>query len=170
MNCREAEKHLFAADDGALADGQRAALASHLDGCAACRHIRNELSGFVATWRTETEQTRVPDAGIEWRKLQRQLSASSDQRRTRVSWFALPSAALAAAAVAIGVYFGVNHAPVATNQPAAPTVAMTTPSEATIAPTPPSVAPSISQSSTVVFVDDKSGWTFVWDDDSGRHI
>jgi len=168
MNCREAEQQIFAARDGALDEFRRAALASHLDDCAACRRVQNDLSTFVETWREGSEQVRVPDPQIEWRKLQRRIAEPAQPRRSRATWLALPSAAFAAAALAIGVHLRPTSTPaIPTSKPAPVGVAAVPPSVATPSIT---VSTAINAAPAVVFVDDKSGWTFVWDGDSGQHI
>lgn len=160
MNCRAAQKQIFAARDGVLEDIQRAALASHLEACAVCRQVERGLGDFVDAWREEIENQRTPDPALEWRKLQRRIAEPNAQPRRNRSWLAIPALALAAAAIAIGVYVEPNRPAPQAISPAA-TVAVATP--------PASSSPVALQPAAVVFVDDKSGWTFVWDD-SGQKI
>lgn len=165
MNCREAEQYIFLRRDGALEESQRAALASHLETCASCRRMQNDLDAFVATWRNGDAEVRMPDADLEWRKLQRTLERSPE--RVPISWakwIAMPAAVAAAAAVAL--YIAPGNDP---SHPAAPASERIARQE-----TPSAVTPATaSVASTVVYVDDKSGWTFVWAPDNagnGQHI
>ncbi len=145
MNCREAQTQLFAARDGALENSQRAALASHLGECAACRRLQENFALTVETWRVATHESRVPDAELEWQKLRREIrggaGSAAAAKRSRAAWFALPLAA--AAAVAVGLF--VNQGADSSTEPA-PMVARAKPAD---------------NASTVIFTDAKSGWTFV---------
>jgi anti-sigma factor RsiW len=147
MNCREAEHQIFAERDGALETTQRAALASHLDGCAACRRLQQNFAITVEVWRAELTSAKLPDAELEWQKLRREIrggaGSSRQVRRRHPGWFAIPLAAAAAIAAALFV----NHdteTPIETTQSVAR-----------------AGAKAAEGASTVVFVDEKSGWTFV---------
>lgn len=158
MNCRAAERRIFAERDGALDETQRAELATHVATCAACRSVREGLTTAAATWRGDTARVSVPNAELEWQKVRRQIRGAPTTS-TKLTWIGLPLAG-AAAAAAIGIYLGTGTPPPsakidATTVQAAPAVAAATPA----------------QPSTVVYVDEKSGWTFVVAaDDSGQHI
>jgi anti-sigma factor RsiW len=158
MTCRDAEHLIFAARDGALEETQRASLSSHLTGCASCRRVREQLEHGFAEWREATVSARVPNADLEWRKLERRIN-QPERRRPLLAWLALPAAIGAAAAVALYV------------SPRNPTTSIPT-TQNTVAQT--QVVPAAqSIPSTVVYVDDKSGWTFVWAPDAGtdgQHI
>lgn len=158
MNCRVAKQQIFAVRDGALDDIQRAALASHVAECAACRRIRDDLEIAVTGLRAESTAVRIPNPDLEWRKLQRQLHEPAPVRRSLASWLAVPTA-LAAAAAAVAVYVYTPSNPVTGSAEQAATVA--------------GAQQTGSAPSAVVFVDDKSGWTFVLASDSGatgQHI
>lgn len=163
MNCREAEQHIFAERDGALDPNQRAALASHVADCAACRRQRDELAAAIESLHGSTYVARVPDPDIEWQKLRRQIRGATTPKRSWATWIGVPIAA--AAAVALGLYI-------------APSVHQSTQTSGTTelvarrenAANPTATA---SATSTVVYVDDNSGWTFVWAPDgnaSEQHI
>jgi anti-sigma factor RsiW len=143
MNCREAQSQLFAARDGALEHSERAALASHLDGCAGCRRLQENFASTIESWRTSTQAVRVPDEELEWQKLRREIRGGAGSAtaggRSRVVWFALPLAA--AAAVAVGIFVKQDSTPMP--EPA------------------PVVARAKADAPTVIFTDEKSGWTFV---------
>jgi len=151
MNCREAETQIFSARDGALDTTQRAALASHLAGCEMCRRVSEGFAAAIDGWRAETQQVRVPDAELEWQKLRREIrggvgSKAAASRRSPLTWFAIPLAAAAAFAFAL-----------VWNNSGSETAAAPTPSVARATPS----TTSSDKSSTVVFTDEKSGWTFV---------
>ncbi len=162
MNCREAEQHIFAERDGALDQTQRAALALHLQACAGCRRIQNDLAEFVATWRATDAAVRVPDADIEWHKLRRALNRSPERAHVAwARWIAIPGAVAAAAAIAL--YVAPDRSGTASPPKTSTLVARNG--------SPTAVSPAAA--STVVYVDDKSGWTFVWEPDTaanGQHI
>ena len=167
MNCREAKNYIFAERDGALGEAQRAALVSHLASCTDCQAVRTDLEQCLTELHATAANVRVPDADIEWQKVRRALRAEEEpavRRRSFAGWLALPAAA--AAAVAIGLYVRTGS-PTGSDISAGDRVA-------TVAPTTPGTATAPSPSA-VVYVDDQSGWTFVWatdadTDQDGRHI
>lgn len=151
MNCREAEACIHAEHDGALADDRSAALRAHLGTCAACRRLRAQLTDALDALRADAQNVRVPDAEREWQALRRQLRAAEPSRdRSRIAWFGVPLAAAAALVVA----FFVTPKSGSDASSAAPTPLV---AKQTVAPA--AVAPA---NSTIVYVDDASGWTFVW--------
>lgn len=156
MHCRSAERQIFAELDGALDSTQRAELAAHLATCAACRAIADRLSNTLTTWRDEATRVSVPDAELEWHKVRREIrGAPSPAKSSKLTWIALPFAG-AAAAAALGIYIGTSSTPAEPKLNTAPVIAAAMPH-----PEP----------STVVYVDEKSGWTFVVAaDDSDQHI
>jgi hypothetical protein len=159
MNCRDARQYICDERDGALDEVRRAALAAHVAGCAECRHLRENLSQAVEIWRTELAAVPVPNAEFEWHKVRHELRQPlAARKRPLAAWLALPAAA--AAAVAIGLYVSPHENGKAVSAPVAAAIS-------------PPASPASTPESTVVFVDDKSGWTFVWAPDSGtsgQHI
>ncbi|PTX94233.1 zf-HC2 domain-containing protein [Opitutus sp. ER46] len=162
MNCQKAQLQIVAARDGAVAEPQRAALAEHLGACPACREFAAQLTAGIAGWREQASTVPLPDVEREWYAVRRRIRTEQPARSTRslAAWLTLPLAA--AAAVAIGLYVTPGHqAPASAPHNVAAPVAM--------APATDAAAPV----STVVFVDDKSGWTFVLSPDASagsRHI
>jgi anti-sigma factor RsiW len=156
MNCREATPQIFAERDGALDEIQRAALAEHLAHCAGCRKMRESFATAVDALRHSTEQVRVPDAELEWQKLRREIRGGAGSTAAtstrRMAWFGLPLAAAAAVALA----FFMNS----------PTSDQTDGAERTRLAIAKSADPAVASPSTVVFVDDKSGYVFVWADEA----
>jgi hypothetical protein len=164
MNCREAQQHLFA-DRGARDDTPRAALAAHVAHCAACARLESQLGAALENWRSETARVPVPDAEREWQILRRKIrggvnvgdaDATESSRPSRwLSWITLPLGAAAAAAIAFLVVqqspAGLGHAP----------------REARLARADFVEAPG-AKASTMVYVDEKSGWLFVVASDETR--
>ena len=163
MNCREAQSHLFTARDGALDNHQRVALDGHLAQCDGCRKVRDDLTAALTVWRTEVRQITVPDAEREWHAVRRRIRGGAEAgaaresrpRRNLFTFLAIPVGAAAAIALALFV---------------SPKVSNTLPAEnhegANIARAHPTQV-SGSNAPTMVFVDDKSGWTFVWATEAG---
>ena len=85
--------------DGELDAATRQALESHLDSCAACRAVRDDLRRVVAT--AQATRYREPSRDL-WPTLERTLMAAPQrERRTRVISFTLPRLAAATALVAM---------------------------------------------------------------------
>jgi len=151
MNCSEAESQIFAERDGTLDNSQRAVLALHLAQCASCRRLSEGFASTVNGWRAETQQVRVPDAELEWQKVRREIRGGAGSKsaarpaRTFLAWSALPVAAAAALVFVLMSKLG-SPSPTTPN----PAVARVTNSEA-----------AAEKSPTVVFTDEKTGWTFV---------
>ena len=152
MNCREAQSQIFAERDGALETTQRAALDSHLAQCDGCRQTREELTAALITWRTAVSHVTVPNAEREWQAVRRRIRGgmepgaerASRPRRNLLAWIALPLGGVAAVALALLV-----------SPQDRPTVQAS-------APVPPnSVEVAGDDATTMVFVDEKSGWLFV---------
>jgi hypothetical protein len=161
MNCREAQSQLFAERDGALATTQRVALDSHLAQCGDCQRARENLSAALTTWRTAVSLARVPDVEREWHAVRRQIRGGAEagagrnprSRRSLFTWLAVPLGAAAAVALALFV-----------SPQIFPTVPSGAQSTAHVVGAN-SVDIASHTATTVVFVDDKSGWLFVWASD-----
>ncbi|HVS50921.1 MAG TPA: hypothetical protein VHD62_01105 [Opitutaceae bacterium] len=162
MNCREAQHHLFA-EDGAPRDARRAAFAEHAAQCAACRQLGENLARTIATWRDSAESARVPDAELEWQKLRREIRggtrAAAPLRGWRAAWLTVP---LAAAAALATMFFTSSKSP--SDAPHATVVASAKHNTSGAAA---KAGDSGNDASTLVYVDDKSGWTFVWAPEDG---
>jgi anti-sigma factor RsiW len=148
MNCRQAEDFIFAERDGALSEDQRAALVSHVAACAACQRTRNGLTTAIDAWRVSNSRLHVPDAERAWHDVRRVIRGAETvpHRRSTIGWLGVPLAA--AAAIAIGFYLA----------PAPAQSGATTENAQVASRDVSTVSPP---GSTVVYVDDKSGWTFV---------
>src|SRR5689334_5149655 len=109
MNCRNAERQIFAERDGALDETQRAALAIHLTGCAGCRQLKVNFATAIESWRSASRMVASPDAEREWLNVRRRIRGGavvgeeSEGKRHRqwIAWLALPIGAAAALAIAL---------------------------------------------------------------------
>ena len=151
MNCRDAEPLLFAERDGALTSEERAALAQHVAACPACRRACADLAAANAALRTAAANVAVPDADREWQVLRQRLTAQSPRRvgarrLAPVAWIGLSLAAAAALALA---FLG-GHRPFGGNPDAADLARAEF------------VEVKDSSASTMVYVDQESGWLVVW--------
>jgi len=162
MNCREAQPQIFAERDGALDNLQRVALDGHLAQCGACRRIREDLTTALTAWRMEVSVVSVPDAEREWHAVRRRIRGGAESgaarasrpRRNLFAWITIPLGAAAAAALAFFVM---------------PSTSPTTPEKTPVAvqmARADSVEARGNNASTMVFVDDKSGWLIVWASDA----
>jgi hypothetical protein len=154
MNCREAQPQIFAERDGALDTVQRAALDGHLAQCDACRRVRENLASAVSAWRIEAVNVRVPDAEREWQAVRRRIRGGAESsaertarpRRNVFAWIALPLGAAAALAVTFFVIRNPSGAGADVPVHLARTNSVDIPG---------------GNATTMVFVDEKSGWLFV---------
>lgn len=156
MNCREAQDQFFAERDGALPRPGSASLDAHLVHCHGCQQLRSAYVAGVAHWRAEVASVAVPDAVLAWQDVRRVLRNTRTVRTPAfgwLTWLGAPIAAAAALTVAIFVNpdwrarFGVD----------APIVARAEYVE----------VPS-ANATTMVFVDDKSGWLVVFASEAPR--
>jgi len=168
MNCRDVQHTIFADPDGPAPADQREAFDLHLAACPACRRLHRDLGEFFGTWRDVHANARIPDPALEWRRLELTLARPAPVKTRRsAAWVGFP-AALAAAAIAWGVYL---RNPSTSAQPVVAHAVAVAPAHTAnvVVGLPARGAAADTTSSTVVFVDDKSGWTFVWDG-AGRSI
>jgi hypothetical protein len=164
MNCREAQSQIFAERDGALDNALRVALDGHLATCDGCRRNRENLTAALTGWRIQITQVTVPDAEREWHAVRRRIRGGVEAgavratrpRRSLFTWIAVPVGAAAAAALALWV-------------PSRPTsgVPLDDHSGAHVARAN-SIDVTGNKAPTMIFVDDKSGWTFVWASEGKR--
>lgn len=160
MNCREAISHLARNPETPLAAGLRSELEGHLAHCQSCRHTAAAIQAGLAAWRTAAARVEVPDANREWLEVRRRRRGElapveelrATARRFRPAWLALP---LAAAAIAAVIFFPRAAVEDRSSRPGAAVARAN------------SVDVPGGRSSTMVFVDDKSGWLIVWASDAG---
>ena len=162
MNCRSAQPLLSAERDGALASHERAALETHLADCADCRRARANVAAAVERWRANVAAAKAPDSTLAWQAVRRELRATTGRRESSAPWFArwmlpLGGAAALAAAVAIalvpqwrGGVGGVGG------------VGASSPMTAAAAGARAEFVEVPNNASSMVYVDDQSGWLVVW--------
>lgn len=156
MNCRDIEPLLLAERDGVLTAAQHASLGQHVAACPACRQMRLDLSVAMSALQSDAASVRVPDVDAEWHTLRAQLSGPATARpeKTRplapVIRFGAPLAAAAAVAFA---FFTLQ-----TPNPKSETL--------TKVANAAYVDAGTADASTMVYVDEESGWLVVWATDS----
>lgn len=159
MNCREAQSQLFAERDGALDNIHRAALDSHIAHCGDCQRVRDDFTAALASWKHEVGHATIPNVEREWHAVRRQIRGGSEAgagrvarpRRHLLPWIALPVGGAIAAAAALFVTLQPVGGVRSGGTSPAPQIAHVN-----------SVEVPASGATTVVMVDDKSGWMFVW--------
>jgi len=149
MNCREAEKLILIEREGASGDSRRAALETHLEGCPACRDLQAGLTAATQSWKAMDVKVALPDVEREWHAIRRRMRATEIGPRFSLlpAWL-VPS--LAAAAVAVMVFFI-----------GAPWSGQETTQSASVARAE-YVEVADESASTLVYVDEDSGWLVVW--------
>lgn len=149
MDCREAEKLILIEREGASGDTRRVALAAHLSDCSACRELQGSLVAAVQSWKANDTRVEIPDVEREWYAVRRQMrnAAAGPQFPLLPSWL-VPS--LAAAALAVLVFF------VGTPWRGQGTTARMDVARAEY------VEVADESASTLVYVDEDSGWLVVW--------
>lgn len=148
MNCRAAQRLLSADRDGALDTLERAGLDEHVAACAECRQFRVTLEVAAADLKTAATRVTVPDEDRAWQDIHREIRAGRPVAAR--SWWApvrwaLPLGA-AAALVAVVAFVPMDR------DDDGPPAAV---ARAEFVEVP-------NNSSSIVYVDDKSGWLVVW--------
>jgi hypothetical protein len=157
MNCREAHDQILAERDGALGSPERAALISHVEQCGACRRVREDLTATLSLWQTTARNVVVPDAEREWHAVRRKIRGGVESGEVRLTphrpafltWLAVPVAAAAALALALFIA-----------QPGGGDSGKGASSNFTRVARAESVDAG-RNASTMVYMDDKSGWLIV---------
>ncbi len=151
--CNEIERLLLSEPDGALTATELAELEAHVSGCEACRRQRNLLSTLLSSLKKSQEAVPNPSSREEWMTLRNRIRGERGAERKTNGWsspwlrWGIPALSLgAAAAVAFILYL---RAP-------SPTPF----SRATIARA--EYVQSENAESTLVYVDQESGWLIVW--------
>jgi predicted anti-sigma-YlaC factor YlaD len=156
MNCHAAQRLLSAERDGALASHERADLEGHLAECGDCRQARSAITAAIDRWRTSTARVKVPDAERAWQDIHREIRLSSPEKKRETQWavprWTLPmtaAAALIVAAIAAPRWFGGS-------------ISAPTQTVAKLETARADFVEVANNASSVVYVDDKSGWLVVW--------
>ncbi|HET7536971.1 MAG TPA: hypothetical protein VFJ90_10985 [Candidatus Didemnitutus sp.] len=165
MTCREVSPLLYAERDGVLTPGQHADLDRHCAGCVDCQQLRADLSAAAAAWRADVKSSSVPDADVEWRKVQAMIHSPTARPKRKLApivWLSTPLAAAAAVALLFFVSppspprISTASAPPPPPPPPAPVVAAAEVARADFVEAGDANAP------TMVYVDKDSGWLVVW--------
>jgi hypothetical protein len=163
MNCKTALE-LISRDREPDSDvGSRSQLEAHLATCESCRQTQSRLAATLDSWRSEAAGAAVPDPAREWSTLRRRLRESSAATPARPiagrpiqwAWLAIPAAAALVALAILRPPFGPGDEPAAS------------PAMSAVAARADAVEAPGGNASTMVFVDDRSGWLIVWASDSG---
>ena len=103
MDCHDAQRLISDARDRALGDSEQSGLEAHLTGCADCRRLSETLAAAAQSWRATVDAAAVPDANLEWQRIQRRLSTGSRPSATRrpALWWGLSLAAAAGLVLAL---------------------------------------------------------------------
>jgi anti-sigma-K factor RskA len=162
MNCRHAEKALSRHLDGELPAEQVAHLEQHLASCAACRETAAIWQGYGDSLRAG-QPSGIPDPTLAWHDIRRAIRTREDPAAKVQGrpWWAKPlpwaAATTTVALVAIGYLLQFSPETRLTGGGAVEYVDTDLPG-----------------ASTIVYVDDESGWNIVWvvelGSDSGSRI
>jgi anti-sigma factor RsiW len=150
MNCNQAEKALSRYLDGELPAGEVADLEQHLASCSSCRETADEWQGYGETLRADAPE-RTPDPTKAWHDIRRSLRNRENPITPTTSrpWWIRPlpwtGAAATVALFTIGYFFGFSPS-----------------SEFPKGNTVEYVDTDLPGASTVVYVDDETGWNIVW--------
>lgn len=151
MNCRQAEIALSRHLDGELSAREMTRLEAHLSACPDCRRTASEWSEIGSALRA-AGPARTPDPARAWQSIHRTIrqdDGTTVPAVIRPRWrTTLPWAGLAAAAVlALAILF-VPGGPGSEPSPFSSSIEF--------------VETDLPGASTVVYLDDESGWTIVW--------
>lgn len=151
--CNEIERLLLSEPDGALTATELAELEAHVSGCEACRRQRNQLSTVSSSLKKSQAEVPIPSSREEWMTLRNRIHEERGAERKTNRWsrpwlrWGIPALSLGtAAAVACILYLR------------APSPAPF--SRVTIARA--EYVQSENAASTLVYVDQESGWLIVW--------
>jgi len=147
MSCHETQRLLSLAQDVPLSDQQRDALSRHLADCPACRQHQSALAQASSVFRQDATAVAIPDIEQEISAVQARLSTPAPQRKRTLAPILWLSAPLAAAAIMLAFLSGIQ---IPFTTPDAPTTHV----DYVVAGDP--------SASTVVYVDQDSGWLVVW--------
>ena len=154
MNCRSAQRLMSSERDGALPAAERADLAAHVAACASCQRARASVAAAVDEWRSSSARIAVPDVERAWQDIRREIRTSAPSKAR--TWWGLPRWTLPLAAAAGLIVAATVMVPpwLAPSEPPQKTARLETARADFV-----EVA---NNSSSVVYVDDKSGWLVVW--------
>lgn len=160
-SCRHITSLLIAEPDGRLTPAEQAEIEGHVAECAACRQQRAVLTAIPASLQAVTHAVSSPNPQQEWMRLRAQLPKQRLQGKSQppktpfwLQWSFPLGAAAAAVVVALVTHFRYSDR-VSTERLSA-TVARADYVQAENA------------DSTMVYVDQESGWLIVWAESSSK--
>jgi predicted anti-sigma-YlaC factor YlaD len=155
MNCHAAQRLLSAERDRALDNAERVSLEAHVAGCATCRSNRTRLAAAVENWKRAHAQTAAPDPERAWQDVHREIRRSrAEPVRAWLGlgrWAAPLGAAAAFAVIAASAPFWF------TGKSETKILARLDVAEARA-----DFVEVSGDASSLVYVDDQSGWLVVW--------
>ncbi|HRE81024.1 MAG TPA: zf-HC2 domain-containing protein [Opitutaceae bacterium] len=160
-SCQHITSLLIAGPDRRLTPAEQAEIEGHVVQCAACRQQRALLAAIPASLQTVTQAVSTPNPQQEWMRLRSQLPKQSregkSQRRKTPFWlqWSFPIGA-AATAVVVALVTHLRYSDRVSTERLAATVARADYVQAENA------------DSTLVYVDQESGWLIVWADSSSK--
>jgi len=150
MNCSQAEKALSRHLDGELLAGEVASLEKHLSSCSACRETAAEWGGYGSALRADAPN-EIPDPTKAWHDIRRSLRNRESPIPTTNArpWWARPlpwaGAVVTVALFTVGYFLQLSPSP---GFPYGSAVEF--------------VDTDLPGASTVVYVDEETGWNIVW--------
>lgn len=173
MICRQAQDELLAARDTPSGAAGSSALTEHVQGCAACQSLQQQLAAATTAWQETEAKVTIPDAQQEWHAVRRRLR-QDESGRTATAWWRRTlqyTAPLAAAAVALVIWTSrespSSNAIIASDL--APQIAQIDDDpwaefadHFAYASNVEYVETDNEDASPFVYVDDESGWLIVW--------
>jgi anti-sigma factor RsiW len=162
VNCQACETLLLRDQDGALSPTERTVLSGHLANCTACREFHSALVELKTAYQTEAAPVNVPDVEIEWAELQNRLPDRSEPKARKQRHIPAPvlwlSAPLAAAAALAFVFLSSKPETTVTESSQVKAVSITHVDY---------VESGDPNASTMVYIDQDSGWLVVWASHAG---
>ncbi|MEZ5413772.1 MAG: zf-HC2 domain-containing protein [Opitutaceae bacterium] len=149
MSCHDTQRLLSQAQDVTLSEQQRDVLARHLAACPVCRQYQAELANAAAVFRQDATAIVAPDIDQEIRAVQARLSAPPKRRKRSLAPIVWLGAPLAAAAAVVFTFLSNTQS-----------MPMTSPDTAVTHVD--YVITGDPAASTMVYVDQDSGWLVVW--------
>lgn len=164
MNCHSAQPLLSAERDGALPPQERAGLEAHVAGCAECQRFQGAVAKAGEGLRVAAARVKVPDEERAWQDIHREIRAGRPAA-AKAWWnlgrWTLPVGAAAAALAVVAVM-----APNWMADDAAQVVQVAQADRAQVARA--EFVDVGNEASSMVYVDDKSGWLVVWATPTGK--
>ncbi len=153
--CRKIEPLLLSEPDGVLNPAELAELESHVAGCEACRRQRDLLSAVSSSLKKSSEALPVPSPHEEWMTLRDRIRGERGAHKGNNRWsrpwlrWGVPALSFGTAAAVACILYLRAPSP-------APFLRVTIARAEYVQ--------SENAESTLVYVDQESGWLIVWAD------